>query len=249
MIVSPVARQSVADSVYAQLRDAIIDDIQPAGTTLPSERDLSEQAGVNRQAIREALQRLREANLVTIVHGGGVRVRDWRRTADLALLPEVVVSVDGRIRPEPALSMLQLRTVLGVDAARLAAERVTVEGLAVLRDRVGVAVAMHDEVTNPSSATMIVAYERIWLAVVDASRNIAYRLMNNSFTAASVQFLRLLPAGDTARRDHTEPYVAMVDAIAAHDPEAAATAASQALGVAERVMTTLVVLQSESPAV
>jgi len=240
VIVNPVARQSVADAVYAQLRDAIIDDVQPAGSTLPSERELSEQAGVNRQAIREALQRLREANLVTIVHGGGVRVRDWRRTADLALLPEVVVSADGRIRPEPSMAMLQLRTVLGVDAARLAAERVTPEGIELLRERLAAAVAMHDAVANPSSATMIAAYERIWIAVVDASKNIAYRLMNNSFNAASVQFSRLLPADDTARRDHTEPYVRLVDAIAAHDPDAAADAASQALGVAERVMTMLV---------
>ncbi|MEO6123990.1 MAG: GntR family transcriptional regulator [Ilumatobacteraceae bacterium] len=240
MIISPVARQSVADAVYAQLRDAIIDDIQPAGSTLPSERELSEQASVNRQAIREALQRLREANLVTIVHGGGVRVRDWRRTADLALLPEVVVAADGRIRPEPSLAMLQLRTVLGVDAARLAAERITDDGVATLRERLAETVALHDGTGNPSSATMIGAYERIWVAIVDASRNIAYRLMNNSFHAANTQFARLLPADDTARRDHTEPYVVLVDAIAAHDPEAAAAAASEALGVAERVMTMLV---------
>ncbi len=240
MIVSPVARQSVADSVYAQLRDAIIDDVQPAGSSLPAERELAEQAGVNRQAIREALQRLREANLVRIVHGGGVRVLDWRRMADLALLPEVVVAADGRIRAEPSLAMLQFRTVLGIDAARLAAQRITESMAVLLRQRLDEALVLHDRDGDPLAVDVIDAYERIWDAVVDASGNIAYRLMNNSFRAVSERFARLLPADDTGRRDHTQPYVTLVESILAGDAEGAAQAAQKTLSVAERVLTMIV---------
>ena len=241
MIIAPVARQSVADAVYAQLRDAIIDDVQPAGSTLPAERELAEQAGVNRQAIREALQRLREAKLVTIVHGGGVRVLDWRRTADLALLPEVVVAADGRIRAQPSLAMLQLRTVLGIDAARLAAQRIDEAQAAILQERLAAALAMHGHEDAPPAVAMIELYERIWGVILDASCNIAYRLMSNSFNATSVQFARLLPAGDTAREEHTQAYVTLVERIIAGDAEGAALAGEAALAVAERVLTAIVV--------
>ena len=57
----PIERKSLADSVYEQLRDAIVGGEFPAGSSLPSERQLREQLGVNRGALREALKRLEEA--------------------------------------------------------------------------------------------------------------------------------------------------------------------------------------------
>ena len=129
-MLQPVGRQSVGDAVYSQLRDLIVSDVQPAGSTLPSERDLAASAGVNRQAVREALQRLRALGLVDIVHGGGVRVRDWRASADLSLLPEIVVDANGRIRAEPALALVRFRIAVNCDAAREAA-RLQAPGLAL----------------------------------------------------------------------------------------------------------------------
>ena len=111
-------RRSLSDTVYEHLRDAIVDDEVVAGSLLPAERDLAQQYGVNRQMVREALQRLRQMHLVDIVHGGGARVRDWRRTADIALLPELVTRADGTLRARPALALTHLRVSLGVSCER-----------------------------------------------------------------------------------------------------------------------------------
>src|SRR4051794_7122435 len=104
MAITRVARQSVADQLFEQLLDAILSGEQPAGSQLPAERELATQAGVNRQAVREALQRLRQMDLVEIVHGGGVHVREWHDSAGLALLPILLLREGRGIDPAVARS-------------------------------------------------------------------------------------------------------------------------------------------------
>ena len=56
MAVQHVEKISVADHLADQLRKAIVHGELLPGQHLPAERLLAEQAGVNRQAVREALQ-------------------------------------------------------------------------------------------------------------------------------------------------------------------------------------------------
>ena len=46
MIIAPVPRKSLGDSLYEQLRDAIVDGTIAPGDALPSERELAEQFGL-----------------------------------------------------------------------------------------------------------------------------------------------------------------------------------------------------------
>ncbi len=48
MALTPVARRSVADQRYEQLLDLILSGEQPAGSTLPPERELAVRFGVSR---------------------------------------------------------------------------------------------------------------------------------------------------------------------------------------------------------
>src|SRR3954463_10115299 len=65
--------------IHADLRAAILAGEYAAGDALPSERQLSDELGAGRHAVREALKRLQQAGLVSISQGGATRVRDWRR--------------------------------------------------------------------------------------------------------------------------------------------------------------------------
>src|SRR5687768_18197671 len=113
MPLQPVLRSSVSDAVFDQLLDEVLSGGIDAGEELPAERALTEALGVNRQAVREALQRLAEAGLVEIRHGGRTRVTDYRRTSGLELLPRLLIRADGSVDTDVAMSILELRACLG----------------------------------------------------------------------------------------------------------------------------------------
>lgn len=144
MQLTPIPRQSLSDALYRQLLDAIVDgDIAP-GQALPAERALAEQAGVNRQAVREALQRLRRTGLIRVVHGGGAYATNWRRDADVAAMPEFVTDGQGRVRAEPSGDLLRMRNALSLDMVVLACRKGTDEQIESIAAAVAHVRALHD---------------------------------------------------------------------------------------------------------
>ena len=174
MPLQPVQRSSVADAVFDQLLDEVLSGEIDAGDPLPGERALTEALGVNRQAVREALQRLAEAGLVEIRHGGRTRVRDYRASAGLDLLPRLLVRADGSVDAEVANSLMELRAALGPEAARRCAERATPEQRRAVSALVEEMAAAGDDLD-----TLVPLDLRFWDAVVEGSGNIAYRLAFN----------------------------------------------------------------------
>jgi GntR family transcriptional repressor for pyruvate dehydrogenase complex len=217
-----VVRTSVADAVHDQLRQAILRGDQPAGSLLPSERELAASAGVNRQAVREAVQRLRQVGLVEVLQGEGARVLDWRRSGTVGLLLDDAVRPDGTLDPELVLSLLQLRLVVLVDAARLAARRRTPDHARELA-------RMLTEMRAEGPDTPASPRFDFWGQVVAAADNVAYRLAFNAQLAVArrlpAEALAALSAG-ARLLDH---YEALATAIAAGDDERAALAADAIL--------------------
>ena len=247
MIVTPVPRKSVSDSIYEQLRDAIIGDSLGAGELLPPERELAQQAGVNRQAVREALQRLRQMHLVDIVHGGGARVRDWRMSADISLLPEVVTTADGTLQAKHALSLTHLRVALGTDIARLAARKVTTERTMNLRNALA-ALRTHYGVGAVESRAVVIAIEDLWTVLAEMSDNVAYRLTNTAMRVAALEYLQIVPATIMPIPEQVEMYERLVDAVLARDEQAAVTTARAVLDATQQVITGLMSRADDSRA-
>ena len=69
-----VERTRVSDSVAAQLTQLITGGCYRVGEKLPSERVLSEQFGVSRSSMREAIRSIEAGGLLSISHGVGVFV-------------------------------------------------------------------------------------------------------------------------------------------------------------------------------
>lgn len=224
MVVTPIARQSVADQLYEQLLDLILSGSQPAGSTLPPERELATTAGVNRQAVREALQRLRQADLIEIVHGGGVRVLDWRTSAGLGLLPVLLLRTGRAVDPDVARSIMELRASIGADAAARSAERSAVPtGDALL------ALVREMEAVESDALRWGTLGWQFWEAIVDGADNIAYRLAFNTLRAVGGVVAPLLPSilgSEWASRDQ---YRQVADAVRAGDPETAHASATAVL--------------------
>jgi len=103
--------------VSAALRDAIQQGIYTPGDKLPSEARLTEQHGVSRTVIREAIATLRADGLVDPRRGAGIFVRQ----TPLAPVPPFQ-NVD-KARISSIIELLELRSAVETEAAALAALR------------------------------------------------------------------------------------------------------------------------------
>ncbi|UGT52737.1 FadR/GntR family transcriptional regulator [Nocardia asteroides] len=120
---TPVVKRSVSGDVFEQIAGEVLGGELVAGSTLPSERQLAEALGVSRPAVREALQRLAAAGLVSVRQGEATTVLDYRRSAGLEVLPRLLLRGD-TIDPAVARSILEARGHNGPKIAELAAARV-----------------------------------------------------------------------------------------------------------------------------
>jgi DNA-binding FadR family transcriptional regulator len=176
MRLEPVQRRSLPDAVFEQLTAEIVDGAVPPGDALPPERALTEQLGVNRQAVREALQRMHLLGLIDIRHGEPTRVRDFRSSASPELLTWLIVRPDGSVDAAVVRSVFELRATVGADAARLCAARAvpeTVSAIAAVADEMTAALRAGDDVE------LFRLSERFWGLVIDGADNVAYQLLLN----------------------------------------------------------------------
>ncbi len=218
---TPVARQSVSETVFAQLRDAVLGGSYAPGDLLPPERELAQAFAVNRHAVREAVKRLQEAGFVRVVHGGGTRVLDVRRTAGLDLLAHLARAQDGAV-DRLVRDGLEMRRCIGIDAARRAAERA--DGAA--RRAIVAAGARY---ADPDDRN---ADRDFWALVVDASDNLAFRLALNSLLESIDTQPDLMDRLLAADRRDAVPHADLAQAIAAGDPDRAAACADAVLSQA-----------------
>jgi GntR family transcriptional regulator, transcriptional repressor for pyruvate dehydrogenase complex len=239
MPLSPVQRHSVADDVFQQLLTGVLGGELQAGSALPAERVLSETLGVNRQAVREALQRLAQAGLVEIRHGGGTQVLDYRSGAGLDLLPHLLVTGDQVPDVKVVRSLVELRACLGPEIARRCAQR---RGEAIAHAVKEIAADMRDEGDLAELASRDLAF---WELLVDGSDNIAYRLAYNGLRRTYDPIRHLLAdlLADELRAH--EDRAALAAGVAAADGERAASAAARLLDHGTRSMNGLVTRLAE----
>ncbi len=167
-------------AVHQRLREQILGGELAPGDAIPSERTLSEDLGVNRHAVREALKRLQQAGLVRISQGGATRVLDWRSSAGLEVLLDLIEQ--GSEPPAELMrSVLEMRASIGVDAARRCAERAGEDEREAIN---GLAAETASAVDDHRTLEAIAAFVALWENVVDGSGNLAYRLGLNSLNTA-----------------------------------------------------------------
>jgi GntR family transcriptional regulator, transcriptional repressor for pyruvate dehydrogenase complex len=232
MALRTIEKRSLPDGVFEQLMTEIVSGRYAPGEEIPSERDLSEVFSVNRHVVREAVKRLQQIGLVSVVQGGRTKVLDFRRTAGLDLLALVAEHTEHAEVLEGLLPLLagalEMRAGIGADVARLCAQRAG-------EDVRGELLEISERLAGGAAGDELLALDQLfWQRVLDGAGNLAYQLAFNSLIRAvhvqhdlSVTWLEQ----ELERGDHRRPIAA---AIAAGDPESAATAARLALAPDER---------------
>jgi len=211
--VERVDRTDRVTEIAQRFEESIVSGELAPGELLPSERELSAQLGVSRSVVREALGRLASLGLVRSVHGSGTRVeppsgrqvtigyRRLLRRADFAM--EDLAAV--RLVLEPAI-------------AAMAATRRTEEHLRRLEEA-------QRELGDPSRrlSTHIKADLEFHATLADATGNAAFHLVLAPIQELLIESRRRTLGRYGASLAH-EHHAAILAAVAAREPEAAAAA-------------------------
>jgi GntR family transcriptional repressor for pyruvate dehydrogenase complex len=164
-----LARASVPDLVFSELRQAILSGQYEPGERLPTQRKLAAELQVNMASVREALKRLEQLRLVEVRHGDATRVLDWRRSGGLEAL-----ALMGSIDEDTIRSLFEARRLLLTEAARLAAVRRSerqAEALIELADAISIAA---------DDQAALLADWAFMSAVIEAAANLVFQLIMNS---------------------------------------------------------------------
>lgn len=152
-------RGSLSEGLIRELSSRIEQGVYGPGDRMPSEHQMCQEFGVSRTVVREAVASLRLSGMLVSRPGVGVFVT--RESPD-ALDVRLSSPVDNRA----ALHIMELRLGLEVQAAGLAAERRSSQGLAEI-------VAAYDAITAAAadSQAATVADYSFHLAIARASGN------------------------------------------------------------------------------
>src|SRR6516162_8574292 len=124
--------------LYEQIVEQIEQSVQKGdlkpGDQLPAERELAEQFGVSRTAVREAVKALREKGLVEAYPGKGTFITSGSSNPMRQSLDRMMRSA----QVDATSSLVEVREILEPEIAALAAVRATEENLNSLRQAVAV---------------------------------------------------------------------------------------------------------------
>ncbi|HNZ49443.1 MAG TPA: GntR family transcriptional regulator [Candidatus Hydrogenedentes bacterium] len=92
-----IPSKTLSSHMASVLSRRIIDGEYKEGEKLPTERQLSEEFGVNRHAIREAIKRIEALGLVQIRHGSGIYAQKLNMTAGIEIFNTLLTDNDGSL--------------------------------------------------------------------------------------------------------------------------------------------------------
>jgi GntR family transcriptional repressor for pyruvate dehydrogenase complex len=116
------------DRAADQLLDMVISGGMNPGDRLPPERELCARLNVSRTVVREALNLLEARGLISIEHGRGAVLSGGNTDAVRDTLGLIL-----RVRPKALWELLEMRKILEVEIAGLAAERAEEEDVRAMR--------------------------------------------------------------------------------------------------------------------
>jgi GntR family transcriptional regulator, transcriptional repressor for pyruvate dehydrogenase complex len=183
---------NIAATVYRDLTRQILSGALLPGSRLPGERELAQQYKTNRNTLREAVRRLEQTRLVTVRHGQGVTISDFRRTGNMELLSPLLECTNDYMELAAIVrDLLPARLMVLEFAARLAVERADRADIERLRDITDLLVSA----AEIKDTNIIAKGFQQWLdALVDSAHSVALRWVANPFLESYRDVLERFPS-------------------------------------------------------
>ena len=202
----------LSDKVTEAILQTIVSNRLKPGDALPPERELGKQFGVSRTVIREAIRTLHAKGLLEVRSGSGVRiVAVDAKTVRESMRHLVKGSMLEYVKVE------EVRRVLAVAAAGIAAERATPEDI----ERIDATLEQMTESVDDlkTSIEVDLAFHR---AIAAATHNELFGVLHDSIGEMLVEVRRRnLSLGPAERRLVIDMHRAIRDRVAEHEPAAA----------------------------
>ncbi|UKY54403.1 FadR/GntR family transcriptional regulator [Streptomyces inhibens] len=204
---SPLVEQAAQ-----RLRDQITGGHWPVGTKLPGETTLAKTLGVGRSTVREAVRALAGAGLVQPRQGAGVFV----------IATEPAEDWPTRLRRAAVADVYEVRAMVEVQAARLAAARRTDADVAAMRSALE---GRRTAAAGSDDAAFVDADIALHATVVDAAHNPVLTDLFTEFAPALrqglIDLVELLGLRGQDPQHGDARHAALIEAVADGDGEAA----------------------------
>ena len=220
MPIRKIRKRRLPDVVAEQMTAAMMNGEFKPGERLPPERELADKFGVSRNVVREAVNELRSRGLLETRQGSGSVVTDNVHKPVSDLLGTLL---NGQVNGEGKL--IELRTALEVDVARLAAERATDDELAEIQ---GILDAYEQAGQNlDACAELDIEFHR---ALVRAAHNDLFKLVLASVDELLVKS-RKAALKRSGVQQAAQSHARIFTAIKEREPAAAVTAMEEHLTI------------------
>src|SRR5260370_8616912 len=140
---TPIQSVRVFEQVAEQIEKRILDGELRRGDRLPTERHLAEQFNVSRTAVREAMRILAQKGLVDMRPGRGTIVIDGANAAMQDSIDLVMKLRLGEVGGSN--NLVEVREILEIEIAALAAARATENEIAAIREAVKIMAERFDD--------------------------------------------------------------------------------------------------------
>lgn len=233
--VGRVYKQIKPKKIYEEVAEAILHMIQTGqlkpGDKLDSVQQLAENFQVGRAAIREALTALRAMGLIEMKQGEGTYVREF----DPAML-SFPISAAILMSKEDVAHLLEVRKLLEVGAAGLAARKRTEEDLRAMQS----ALAQMREVIGDEELGEKADF-LFHMAIAEATKNPLLVSLMNNVSGMMMETMRetrriWLFAKQTTTEQLLEDHIAIFEAIREQNIELAQERMKDHLGHVEKVL-------------
>ena len=212
---TPIDRSLVSDQVFQALCDSILAGSYGPGESLPTQRQLAADFGVNLAPVREAIKRLEQLRLVEVRQGDAMRVRNWRSNGGLDMVGHVIFGAAGMHRPT-LCAVMEARAAMLAEVARLAADRRTDEHSQRLQELAG-------QIAGAESPQAAQALDfAFFTEMIGAAGNVVYMLIMNTLRDLYFAHSELFIAMFEDHEQSAPLYSAASEAIAAGAGPAAA---------------------------
>ncbi len=173
----PIRNDSLKDVCIKRFEELILSGSLSVGEKLPPERELAKRLGVSRPVVHEALVDLAAKGLVSMTPRIGTVVNDFRRQGSIALLISLLEYHNGKLDPGLLEGMLNMRLLMEVENARLAAKNRTESQVDELK-----AVVRQEAESDLTDIETITGLDfEFHLIIAIATGNLLYPLLLNSF--------------------------------------------------------------------
>jgi GntR family transcriptional repressor for pyruvate dehydrogenase complex len=223
--------KTLSKDVSEKLIKQIINGVYPAGSKLPTEREMAKNFQVTRSIVREALKRVETLRLIKIRQGSGAEVQDFTATGGLELVDLFLTKDDGSVDKAFLKDVLEFHEFTTIHTVKLAAQRINNKEIQELKALVIEHANYGNDIIRRAQITL-----KISELVVKSSRNTYVRLLFNTLnrtTSAFPQIFEIPLPKDINIHLYLEK---IVESLEYRDPEMAALITQRAFTENKDVM-------------